>query len=371
MAGRCTIIPRFTDDRGRVVDICPTHVFVRKAGARDGPWRERFDIHSDREWTIFGGGVIATLGAFIALGGRWWWLSIPTFALICWLVHAWFGGFLRGPLILVRGYAFIHQAVRLGRCPACAGVLDSAAETPDGMLECSECGAAWRGERRRTRAAPGDQNRRREIRASMRRLVRLDSRRPYIDHRGRPASLAVYRRSRVLASDYGYACHRAARAIFEEHSRRRERLVFGLLLSGFGMVVGMVQIGRLLALPLAWDYLILLVVVAFPFAILLVHTSDALVAPGTIERETLERGLCPACWELLSGIEPDPDGATPCPECGAAWRVPPPTRGPPLACPRCRYSLAGLPQEPAGVVTCPECGEVIVGVRPDEPTVAP
>ena len=30
---------------------------------------------------------------------------------------------------------------------------------------------------------------------------------------------------------------------------------------------------------------------------------------------------CPVCEGSLAGLLPDPDGCTPCPECGAAWRI--------------------------------------------------
>jgi len=32
-------------------------------------------------------------------------------------------------------------------------------------------------------------------------------------------------------------------------------------------------------------------------------------------------GLCPACAYNINEIQPDPDGCTVCPECGAAWRM--------------------------------------------------
>ncbi|MEQ8844349.1 MAG: hypothetical protein RIB58_05790 [Phycisphaerales bacterium] len=35
------------------------------------------------------------------------------------------------------------------------------------------------------------------------------------------------------------------------------------------------------------------------------------------------QGRCQACDYDLTGLTPDPDGCTTCPECGAAWRLPP------------------------------------------------
>lgn len=36
---------------------------------------------------------------------------------------------------------------------------------------------------------------------------------------------------------------------------------------------------------------------------------------------SLRLGLCHACDADLRGIAPEPDGRTPCPRCGAAWRL--------------------------------------------------
>ncbi len=41
-------------------------------------------------------------------------------------------------------------------------------------------------------------------------------------------------------------------------------------------------------------------------------------------REMLRKNLCPHCRFSLAAIVPDPDGCTVCPECGAAWKLPPP-----------------------------------------------
>lgn len=39
---------------------------------------------------------------------------------------------------------------------------------------------------------------------------------------------------------------------------------------------------------------------------------------------TLRKSVCPHCRFSIAGIPPDPDGCTVCPECGAAWKLPPP-----------------------------------------------
>ncbi|OAB63600.1 hypothetical protein AY599_08595 [Leptolyngbya valderiana BDU 20041] len=43
------------------------------------------------------------------------------------------------------------------------------------------------------------------------------------------------------------------------------------------------------------------------------------------KRHKLAAGRCRACGYDLSNLTADPDGCTTCPECGAAWKLPPPT----------------------------------------------
>jgi hypothetical protein len=38
----------------------------------------------------------------------------------------------------------------------------------------------------------------------------------------------------------------------------------------------------------------------------------------------LMRGLCASCGYAINAVTPGVDGCTVCPECGAAWRLPPP-----------------------------------------------
>jgi hypothetical protein len=47
-------------------------------------------------------------------------------------------------------------------------------------------------------------------------------------------------------------------------------------------------------------------------------------SPEKIVEAALRERCCPSCNYSLSGISPDPDGCTTCPECGAAWCFPPP-----------------------------------------------
>ena len=45
--------------------------------------------------------------------------------------------------------------------------------------------------------------------------------------------------------------------------------------------------------------------------------------PG-IATHRLERGVCGSCCYSIESLPSDPDGCTVCPECGAAWKLPPP-----------------------------------------------
>jgi hypothetical protein len=45
--------------------------------------------------------------------------------------------------------------------------------------------------------------------------------------------------------------------------------------------------------------------------------------PGTAAAR-IERGLCGSCIYPIETTSPQSDGCTVCPECGAAWKLPPP-----------------------------------------------
>lgn len=78
---------------------------------------------------------------------------------------------------------------------------------------------------------------------------------------------------------------------------------------------GPIVIALILASPVAATFITLL-------AMSLVSTRD------WFQRETLvvkslmlRQRRCPACNYDLSGVEPEPDLCTVCPECGAAWQL--------------------------------------------------
>jgi len=41
----------------------------------------------------------------------------------------------------------------------------------------------------------------------------------------------------------------------------------------------------------------------------------------SVVRAMTRSGLCPSCAYNIQGVDPETDGCTVCPECGAAWRL--------------------------------------------------
>lgn len=78
--------------------------------------------------------------------------------------------------------------------------------------------------------------------------------------------------------------------------------------------------------PSRFDILIVLLSILFPWGTMLAMTSvlhlvfQRVCVPGLAQRR-VDEGACPSCAYQLRGLAPDADGCTPCPECGAAWRV--------------------------------------------------
>ena len=111
----------------------------------------------------------------------------------------------------------------------------------------------------------------------------------------------------------------------------KRRLVLGLVLL---WVVPLIGIGVLVALQHAHGLLILAATIGPPsllFIITAVWHSDEF-DPDI--RAAKARRTCAACGYDLQGCRPDEgetppaDGCTTCPECGAAWRLPPPSSSP-------------------------------------------
>ncbi len=87
--------------------------------------------------------------------------------------------------------------------------------------------------------------------------------------------------------------------------------------------VGLVPLGRAGdAVLITWPLLY--------FAILLsLFSCGGILAAGRDRRHLVRRRitarLCPACAYPIGGLSPQGDGLVVCPECGAAWRIPPET----------------------------------------------
>lgn len=62
--------------------------------------------------------------------------------------------------------------------------------------------------------------------------------------------------------------------------------------------------------------------------------------------------LCGACCYAIGEVPAGEDGVTFCPECGAAWEVPPTMSA---RCEECSTSLHGCVVDEEGLVVCPEC----------------
>jgi len=179
----------------------------------------------------------------------------------------------------------------------------------------------------------------------------------FTDDRGRPVGLAIGSSSEDVLD----ALHGQKRALLD----RRFDVGTAIVTIAAMLVAAPMVVFNLGLLGLILGFIAALIGVRLAFHAF--FESPVLLTRGYVYiHQVVRAGFCPSCDYRIGEIEASADGMLVCPECGAAWRVPRPTRAPPLACPRCRYPLAGLPQEPPGVVTCPECGEVVVGVRRDE-----
>lgn len=169
----------------------------------------------------------------------------------------------------------------------------------------------------------------------------------------------MYRCRGSLASDYGWRCVQAAAALRAGASVARTLCSLALAGLGFGLFGFLLWYGSSYQAP-PWMVWLLPVMAILLLAAFLAKDSEIGLGPESVQTETLSRGLCPCCWELIAGIPPDADGFTMCPECGSAWRLPEPApdRAPPMTCRACGYDLHGLDPDDRGVVTCPECGDV-------------
>ena len=146
---------------------------------------------------------------------------------------------------------------------------------------------------------------------------------PITDHRGRPFTLWPQALLPLPESDPESRLHaRSARRIvwqnFDANAKTRIRwLIFGAVALTLGAILELfLARGRSPRIPqLFWA-------MYFGFAIFRVWREAITARSTSICQDLLSRSLCPACGYNLSGLAPDPDNCTTCPECGAAWRVP-------------------------------------------------
>ena len=71
-----------------------------------------------------------------------------------------------------------------------------------------------------------------------------------------------------------------------------------------------------------WIAFVMIVIIMVPFWQVVTYFEDRALAKG-LRRLFRYHAHCPSCLYGIRDIEPDPDGCTICPECGAAWRLPP------------------------------------------------
>ncbi len=107
------------------------------------------------------------------------------------------------------------------------------------------------------------------------------------------------------------------------------------------------------ALGLPWQAGIAMTVgIVLPLALV----YGVIRAPQRRAEQLLQARLCGACGYSIESIETSSDGCRVCPECGAAWRVPPQQH---VRCPHCDASLANLTLPADGLIECPECESVL------------
>lgn len=231
---------------------------------------------------------------------------------------------------------------RHGLCPSCAYELRSIEAGPDGNTVCPECGGAWIVAFPLSEASAASTAEPLVLRQVPRFRVRFGS---VKDDRGntlaavrvRPAELldapwTPERRQRVETGlrNANAATRRARRWMGLMHACLLTLLAFTSGYAIYAWVTMMNGFGPAGAIPL-WLSVSLL---AFPAAVLLHALAHAVMLGSEISGRTsldhqtgrralIGTGFCGACFTDLSGVRPDPDGCTPCPECGAAWRLDP------------------------------------------------
>jgi len=220
-----------------------------------------------------------------------------------------------------------------GLCPACAYSLRDVPVEQDGCATCPECGSAWRAEGIRRYIDPPDLAAMGHPRLGrwLERLGNAGSSRSLKDDQGVVQSMVGVRdlkMAREQATPEPATRLRGALAALRPRGRLR-RLAGG----GFVLLLALAVLPSLGTDPMALLqsgptglglFVFVLFGVVFAAAI---FVSDAGRAPTVVRRVLLEHSLCPGCASDLLDVEPNSDGCTVCPECGAAWKLEEEPRG--------------------------------------------
>lgn len=95
-------------------------------------------------------------------------------------------------------------------------------------------------------------------------------------------------------------------------------------LVGFLVCFLILGLARVLNVPWPIGFVLAVVLMPVGLAMLVLFGFTARPYIETSYDAMLAIGRCINCGYDISGMSPDPDGCTVCPECGAAWRLPAP-----------------------------------------------
>jgi len=109
---------------------------------------------------------------------------------------------------------------------------------------------------------------------------------------------------------------------------RKRAALYGIVLGAVVITAatGMYQaIAPGLGLPIGgWRGLFVQIAITTPFVLftgMLIMPRIARARSGRLVSALLAESRCGRCAQPLDGLEPEPDGCTVCPECGAAWKL--------------------------------------------------
>lgn len=184
------------------------------------------------------------------------------------------------------------------------------------------------------------------------------------DHRGEPCALV-----RDLADTPSIFPFRRAEAPIEARTRRLLLYALASWIAAVVLLVGLTSLAvvRLSgvgwrAFAMVWAPTVAVILLAFfASAVFQRMARRRWSAGGQAASAALlaARGWCPACRAWLASATRDADGLTPCPACGAAWKV-----GNEQGCPGCGYDMRHVPASAGPLAICPECATLSVANQP-------